>query len=103
MAAGCVLPLTENPNLSRELGTRHRAAIGISEHSDGVVVVVSEESGVISVVVGGVLKRYLTPEALSKFLTAELVVEEQLPAHHKLREKLVTIMKNKEEDTNEAE
>ena len=103
MAAGCVLPLTENPNLSRELGTRHRAAIGISEHSDGVVVVVSEESGVISVVVGGVLKRYLTPEALSKFLTSELVVEEQLPAHHKLREKLVTIMKNKEEDTHEAE
>lgn len=103
MAAGCVLPLTENPNLSRELGTRHRAAIGISEHSDSVVVVVSEESGIISVVVGGVLKRYLTPEALSKFLTAELVVEEQLPAHHKLREKLATMLKNKEGDSHEAE
>lgn len=103
MAAGCVLPLTENPNLSRDLGTRHRAAIGVSEHSDAVVVVVSEETGIISCVVGGVIKRYLSPEALSKLLTAELVVEEQLPPHHKLRDKLTTMMKNKEGDSHEAE
>ena len=102
MAAGCVLPLTENPNLSRDLGTRHRAAIGISEHSDAVVVVVSEETGVISCVVGGVLKRYLTPEALNKLLSAELVVEEQLPAHHRILEKFKSITKDKEEGEHEA-
>lgn len=87
-AAGCVLPLTENPNLSRDLGTRHRAAIGISEHSDAVVVVVSEETGVISCVQGGSLKRYLTPENLLKLLKEELVAEEILPVHYRLRERL---------------
>lgn len=87
-AAGCVLPLTENPNLSRDLGTRHRAAIGISEHSDAVVVVVSEETGVISCVQGGSLKRYLTPENLLKLLKEELVAEEILPVHYRLREHL---------------
>ena len=71
-AAGCVLPLTENPNLSRDLGTRHRAAIGMSEHSDAVVVVVSEETGVISCAIGGDLTRYLTPEALLTLLITEL-------------------------------
>ena len=78
-AAGCVLPLTENPDLSRDLGTRHRAAIGISEHSDAVVVVVSEETGVISCATGGNLKRYLTPENLTKLLKAELMEEEKAP------------------------
>ncbi len=85
-AAGCVLPLTENPNLSRELGTRHRAAIGISEHSDAVVVVVSEETGVISCVSGGVLKRYLTPEDLEQILRAELVEEVKQPVHYRMLE-----------------
>lgn len=100
-AAGCVLPLTENPNLSRELGTRHRAAIGISEHSDAVVVVVSEETGVISCVVGGNLKRYLTSESLAKLLKEELVEEEKLPVHHKLLEFLAKVKKGKEEDSHE--
>jgi diadenylate cyclase len=85
-AAGCVLPLTENPNLSRELGTRHRAAIGISEHSDAIVVVVSEETGVISCAAGGSLRRYLTPESLSQLLRQELVEEEQRPVHHRILE-----------------
>ena len=95
-AAGCVLPLTENPNLSRELGTRHRAAIGITEHSDAVVVVVSEETGVISCVTGGNLKRYLTPESLTKLLKEELVEEEKLPVHHRLLGVLDKVKKGKE-------
>ncbi len=75
-AAGCVLPLTENPNLSRELGTRHRAAIGITERSDSLVVVVSEETGVISCAAGGSLRRYMTPETLYEYLKKELTEEE---------------------------
>ena len=75
-AAGCVLPLSENPDLSRDLGTRHRAAIGISEHSDSLVVVVSEETGVISCASGGTLRRYMTPETLSKYLKAELLEDD---------------------------
>lgn len=63
-AAGCFLPLTQNQSLSRELGTRHRAALGISENSDVLVVVVSEETGIISLVRSGVIKRNLTPDTL---------------------------------------
>lgn len=102
MAASCVLPLTENQNLSRELGTRHRAAIGVSEHSDAVVVVVSEESGVISCVVGGVLKRYLTPDSLTRLLTQELVKEEQETAGTKLKNRIFGTNKEKVEDSHEA-
>ncbi len=100
-AAGCVLPLTQNPNLSRELGTRHRAAIGITEHSDAVVVVVSEETGVISCVTGGNLRRYLTPESLTKYLTERLVVEDQQPLHQQLLGFLRGIGKGKAEDDHE--
>lgn len=100
-AAGCVLPLTENPNLSRELGTRHRAAIGVTEHSDAVVVVVSEETGVISCVSGGNLRRYLTPESLARFLTDELVEEEKLPVHHRLLGLFDKVKKGKDEDSHE--
>lgn len=103
-AAGCVLPLTENANLSRELGTRHRAAIGISERSDAIVVVVSEETGVISCVQGGNLRRYLTPENLTKILKDGLVEEEILPVHHRLRERLEKRFKGgKGEDQHEEE
>lgn len=102
-AAGCVLPLTENPNLSRDLGTRHRAAIGISEHSDAVVVVVSEETGVVSCVVGGHLKRYLTPENLTKLLKAELMEEIKAPVHHRLRDYFSKNNKTNEEDSHENE
>ena len=98
-AAGCVLPLTENPNLSRDLGTRHRAAIGMSEHSDAVVVVVSEETGVISCVVGGNLKRYLTPETLERFLREELLEETETPVTGKLRGLLQKAWAGKEEDS----
>ncbi len=72
-AAGCMLPLTENTNLSKELGMRHRAGIGISEQSDAVVVIVSEESGSISVAIDGMIKRHLAPETLEKLLRNELL------------------------------
>lgn len=72
-AAGCVLPLSTNTNLSKELGTRHRAGVGMSENSDAVVVIVSEETGSISVAIGGMLKRHLAPETLEKLLRNELM------------------------------
>ena len=76
-AAGCVLPLSTNPNLSRDLGTRHHAAVGISEVSDAVVVVVSEETGTISVAVGGMLKRHLAAQTLERLLRHELAADEE--------------------------
>lgn len=75
-AAGCVLPLTQSTNLSKELGMRHRAGIGLSEQSDAVVVIVSEETGSISVALDGMLKRHLTAAALESILRTELVTEE---------------------------
>ena len=75
-AGGCMLPLSQNPNLSRELGMRHRAGIGMSEASDALVVIVSEETGAISVATGGMLKRHLTKETFEKILRAELIPQE---------------------------
>ena len=77
-AAGCMLPLSNNPNLSRDLGMRHRAGIGMSEHSDAVVAIVSEETGSISVAIDGMLKRHLTPETFDKILRNELLVDSEL-------------------------
>ncbi|MCJ7806200.1 MAG: diadenylate cyclase CdaA, partial [Clostridia bacterium] len=68
VAAGCYLPLTEDPNLGKELGTRHRAGIGITEHSDAVAIIVSEETGIISVAHDGVLTRYLDEKKLQAML-----------------------------------
>lgn len=73
VGAGCMLPLSGNVNLSRELGMRHRAGIGVSEQTDAVVATVSEETGSISVAVGGMLKRHLTPETLERLLRNELM------------------------------
>ncbi len=75
-AAGCVMPLSENTHLSSDLGTRHRAGIGTSEVSDAVVVIVSEETGTISVAIGGMLKRHLAPQTLEKLLCNELLTNE---------------------------
>lgn len=75
-AAGCVLPLSDSNRLSADLGTRHRAGVGMSEVSDAVVVIVSEETGTISVAVGGMLKRHLAPQTLERLLINELCAEE---------------------------
>lgn len=76
-AAGCVLPLSDSHRLSADLGTRHRAGVGISEVSDAVVIIVSEETGTISVAVGGMLKRHLAPQTLERLLLHELCPEEE--------------------------
>ena len=84
-AAGCVLPLTENTHLNADLGTRHRAGVGMSapkynllyEASDAVVVIVSEETGTISVAVGGMLKRHLAPQMLERLLKNELLASRE--------------------------
>lgn len=72
-AAACFLPLSQNPNLSKELGTRHRAGVGVSEESDAVVVIVSEETGKISIALGGELFVNLSADALRLRLTKLLV------------------------------
>lgn len=79
VGAGCVLPLSGNINLSRDLGMRHRAGIGISENSDAIVALVSEETGSISVAVNGMLKRHLAPETLERLLRNELTPEQEAP------------------------
>lgn len=76
-AAGCILPLTKNTSVSAELGTRHRAALGVSEESDAVVVVVSEETGQISVTVNGVLARRFTRDTLRDVLEGYLIPQEE--------------------------
>lgn len=101
-AAGCVLPLSDSHRLHADLGTRHRAAVGMSEVSDAVVVVVSEETGAISVAVGGVLKRYLAAQTLERLLRNELCPEETEKEENlvlKLRQKLQ--IKGKEDDKHE--
>ena len=100
-AAGCVLPLSESHRLSADLGTRHRAGVGVSEVSDAVVVIVSEETGTISVAVGGMLKRHLASKTLERLLRNELCPAE--PEKEKnfallLKQKL---QKNKEDANNE--
>ena len=75
-AAGCMLPMSGNTHLSKDLGMRHRAGIGISEQSDAVVVIVSEETGAISVAVDGMLKRHLSPQTMETLLRKELIPEE---------------------------
>lgn len=74
-AAGCVLPLSGSDRLSADLGTRHRAGVGMSETSDAVVVIVSEETGTISVAMDGMLKRHLAPQTLQRLLRNELCPE----------------------------
>ena len=90
-AAGCVLPLSESHRLSADLGTRHRAGVGISEVSDAVVVIVSEETSTISVAVGGMLKRHLAAKTLEKLLHNELcpaVEDKEMNLVLRLKEKL---------------
>ena len=74
-AAACFLPLTQNPRLSKDTGTRHRAAIGITEDTDAVAVVVSEETGIISFVEGGAIKRNLDTTLLRRLLLAAMDIQ----------------------------
>ena len=98
-AAGCVLPLTQNRNISSDLGTRHRAGIGMSEASDAVVVIVSEETGTISVAIGGMLKRHLAPKTLEKLLENELAPHEDTNTRNPLKRLL---RKWKQKENNDA-
>ena len=77
IAAGCVLPLTKSTNLSKDRGMRHRAVIGLSEQSDAIVVIVSEEAGAVSIAMNGTLKRHLDNETFEKILRNELVSDEK--------------------------
>ena len=74
LAAACMLPLTSNVNLNRDLGMRHKAGVGLSERSDAVVVIVSEQSGAISVAIDGMLKRHLSIDTFEKLLISELML-----------------------------
>lgn len=74
-AAGCILPLSNKQNISKDLGTRHRAGLGQSENYDSLSVIVSEETGSISLAEGGILKQHLAPETLERLLTAKLMPE----------------------------
>ena len=96
-AAGCVLPLSNSHKLSADLGTRHRAGVGISEVSDAVVVIVSEETGTISVAMGGMLKRHLAPQTLERLLLHELCPEEEQHTELSVRLRQKLQKKSKEE------
>jgi len=97
VGAGCMLPLSGNTNLSRSLGMRHRAGIGISETSDALVAIVSEETGSISVAINGMLKRHLTPETLERLLRSELMPkqEEKKPS---TASRITNVLKGKKGD-----
>ncbi len=95
-AASCFLPLTLNPRLSRDLGTRHRAALGVTEDTDSVAVVVSEESGLISFVQRGDIKRGLDAPRLRAALSEALEISPQ-------REKVKHVAKHEEPDADQEE
>ena len=102
-AAGCVMPLSDSHRLSADLGTRHRAGVGTSEASDAVVVIVSEETGTISVAVGGMLKRHLAPQTLERLLRQELLPGEAPKNEYKIVKAMKKVMKiDKEERSDET-
>ena len=98
LGAGCMLPLSRNVNLSRDLGMRHRAGIGMSENSDAVVVLVSEETGSISVAVGGMLKRHLMTETLEQLLRNELLPQEEEEGKKEKRRGLFLLRSKEKKD-----
>ena len=98
-AAGCVLPLSGSDRLSADLGTRHRAGVGVTEASDAVVIIVSEETGTISVAVDGMLKRHLAPQTLERLLRNELCPEtEERPENLAVRLRQKLLRKEKEDN-----
>ncbi len=96
-AAGCVLPLSDSHRLSADLGTRHRAGVGMSEASGAVVVIVSEETGTISVAVGGMLKRHLAPQTLEKLLYQELCPNQNPDGEGKSPRRILNKFRGKKE------
>jgi len=94
-AAGCILPLTDNTRISSELGTRHRAAVGMSENSDALVVVVSEETGIVGIAQGGELTRGYTEESLRIALENTLLWEDLQTDTSKLKKAIFPRRKTK--------
>ena len=103
LSAGCILPLSENPKISLELGTRHRAALGMSEVSDSLVVVVSEETGSISIAVDGILTRNITKEQLRADLEEALLTEVKEKNKDKDKESIEKKSKKKKPSEKEAD
>ena len=97
-----MLPMSGNVNLSKELGMRHRAGIGASEQTDAVVAIVSEETGSISVAVGGMLKRHLAPETLERLLRNELIPDKR-EEDTSIFNKLSTLFQGKKEGSPDGE
>lgn len=97
VGAGCMLPLSGNVNLSRDLGMRHRAGIGISENSDAIVAIVSEENGTVSVAIDGMLKRHLSAETLERLLRNELLPEKEFSENNSHSMKIAELFKKKGE------
>ena len=104
-AAGCMLPLSNNNTLSHDLGMRHRAGVGISEHSDAVVAIVSEETGAISVAINGMMKRHLDIATFEAILRAELMEDEDQPQKpaERLAELISNLMGKKDNEESETE
>ena len=97
-AAGCVLPLSDSQRLSADLGTRHRAGVGMSEATDAVTIIVSEETGTVSVAVGGMLKRHLAARTLEQLLKKELATEEDQIENKSLQALIDRFLDGKKED-----
>lgn len=91
-AAGCILPLSSKQNISKDLGTRHRAGLGQSENYDSISVIVSEETGGISLAEGGILKQHLAPETLERLLTAKLMPTEAVEEKKTLRQRVREVL-----------
>ncbi len=94
-AAGCFLPLSQNNEISKQLGTRHRAALGVSETSDCIAIVVSEENGLISVAKNGVLTRGYDRDSLYRYLKKELIMEKESSFDVNVAEKKISFRKKK--------
>lgn len=97
-AAGCVLPLSKNINISKELGMRHRAGIGLSEQSDAVVVIVSEETGAISVAIEGMLKRHLSESMFERLLRTELLPSDPEKKQMTIKSIIVNLFRVNDDD-----
>ena len=102
IAAGCMLPLSNSNTLSHDLGMRHRAAIGITEHTDAVVAVVSEETGAISIAINGMIKRHLDIETFEEILRSELIREsgDSTVSTDKFAA-IISVLKGKKNDENQ--